>query len=95
LRHLTDFSWDEVHLFHDAVSRGTVTQVVGSPVICDKYYNSSASLLVFEQNGEIVEAIGITGDYVEAKATAGLQAHYAEPTHQMCSWSLGDSVTCA
>ncbi|MGV0656353.1 hypothetical protein ABQE48_21050 [Mycolicibacterium thermoresistibile] len=37
LRDLTDFDWDEVHLFNEGASRDRIEQVVGAPVLKDKY----------------------------------------------------------
>src|SRR5690606_16004064 len=66
LRDLTDFDWDEVHLFNEGASRDRVEQVVGAPVLKDKYWESSSSLLVFEKDGSIVNVLSITGDYLRA-----------------------------
>lgn len=54
LSDLTTFAWDEVHLFNEGASREQIEQAVGSPIIRDKFYWSSASLLVFEDNGQVV-----------------------------------------
>ena len=67
LRILTDFDWDEVHLFHEGASKDVIEKAVGSPVIRGKYFDSSASLLVFTADGAVVRAIGVTGDYLRGE----------------------------
>ena len=66
LNTLTDFGWDQVYLFHEAASRDDIEKLVGEPVIKDKYFGSSVSLLVFKQDGGVVRAIGLTADYLRA-----------------------------
>lgn len=76
LNTLTDFGWDEVHLFHEGASREVIEKAVGAPVIRGKYFESAASLLVFEEHGEVVRAIGVTGDYLRGQ---GEDAASGEP----------------
>lgn len=64
LRDLTSWQWDEVHLFNEHTPRDFIETTVGTPVIKDKFYGSKASLLVFEDNGTPVKAVGISGDYL-------------------------------
>lgn len=64
LSDLTDFTWDEVHIFYEGDSREHVEQVVGSRVFRDKYYGSSGSLMVFEDKGKVVKALALTGELV-------------------------------
>lgn len=64
LSDLTDWQWDEVHLFHEFSDREFIETTVGEPVIKDKFYGSKASLLVFEKDGAPVKAAGISGDYL-------------------------------
>ncbi|WP_458319221.1 hypothetical protein [Mycolicibacterium brisbanense] len=67
---LSDFNswtWDEVHLFHEYTDRGFIEKTVGAPVIQSNFYDSKASLLVFEDHGKPVKAIGVSGDYLRAK----------------------------
>ena len=60
----TAWSWDEVHLFHEFSERKFIEETVGGPVIRGDFYDSKASLLVFEDNGKPVKAIGVSGDYL-------------------------------
>lgn len=64
LSDFTSWSWDEVHLFHEHTPREFIEQTVGAPVIKGDYYDSKASLLVFEADGKPVKAAGISGDYL-------------------------------
>ena len=41
-------------------------RAVGAPVIKSDIYESKASLLVFENNGEPVKAAGVSGDYLRS-----------------------------
>lgn len=66
LNTMTDFGWDQVYLFHEAAARDDIEKLVGEPIIKDKYYGSSASLLIFKQEGAVVRAIGLTADYLRA-----------------------------
>lgn len=83
LRDLTDFSWDEVHLFHEGASRDDIEEIVGSPVIRDTYHHSSAVLLVFEENGEVVQAVAMTGDYLRGDPLSWRSDVLVKP------WGLG------
>lgn len=65
LSDLTDFSWDEVHLFNEWDSREKVEQVVGAPVRMSSSL-WGGSLLIFEENGKPVRAVGVTGGYLRA-----------------------------
>ena len=64
MRDLTSWQWDEVHLFNEHTPRDFIETTVGAPVIKDKFYGSKASLLVFEDNGTPVKAVGLSGDYL-------------------------------
>ncbi len=64
LSDLTSWDWDEVHLFNEHAPREFIEQTVGAPVIKSDYYDSKASLLVFEKAGQPVKAAGISGDYL-------------------------------
>jgi hypothetical protein len=66
LSDLTNFSWDEVHVFHEGASREEIEKTVGSPVIKDEYWGSASNLLVFEDNGKVVKVISISGGYLRA-----------------------------
>lgn len=68
LSEFTTWNWDEVHLFHEHTDREFIEKTVGAPVIRGNFYDSKASLLVFEDNGTPVKAIGISGDYVRGEA---------------------------
>ena len=70
LRDLTSWQWDEVHLFHEFSDREFIEKTVGAPVIKADIYNSKASLLVFEKDGEPVKAAGISGDYLRGAGHA-------------------------
>ena len=63
---LTDFEWDEVHLFNEGASRERIEQVVGSPVLTGNFWDSASTLLVFEHEQHLARAIAITGDYLRA-----------------------------
>jgi hypothetical protein len=65
LRDLTDFGWDEVHLFNEYTDRAFIEKVVGEPVISADYH-AAGSLLVFEENGSVVKTVTVTGDYLRA-----------------------------
>ncbi|KWX24747.1 MULTISPECIES: hypothetical protein [Mycolicibacterium] len=67
LSDFTSWDWDEVHLFHESVEREFIEETVGAPVIKSRFYDSKASLLVFELNGEPVKAAGISGDYLRGE----------------------------
>lgn len=64
LSDFTSWQWDEVHLFHEFSEREFIETTVGAPVIKADFYNSKASLLVFEKDGTAVKAAGIVGDYL-------------------------------
>lgn len=65
LSDLTDFSWDEVHLFNEYTKREAIEKIVGSPVIsADRH--AAGSLLVFEDHGKVVKTITVKGDYLRA-----------------------------
>ncbi|WP_233213536.1 hypothetical protein [Mycobacterium hubeiense] len=66
LRDLTDFDWDEVHVFYEGDSREHVEEVVGARVFRDKYYSSSGSLMVFEKQAKVVKAVALTGEFVRS-----------------------------
>ncbi|MCV7265062.1 hypothetical protein H7J82_18775 [Mycolicibacterium poriferae] len=66
LRDFTSWEWDEVHLFHEWTERTFIEETVGAPVIKSDIYESKASLLVFENNGEPVKAAGVSGDYLRS-----------------------------
>jgi hypothetical protein len=68
-RDFTGWSWDEVHLFHEYSDRDFIEKTVEEPVIKSKIYDSKASLLVFEDQGRPVKAIGVSGDYLRAQDT--------------------------
>ncbi len=42
-------------------------KTVGAPVIKSDFFQSKASLLVFEDNGKPVKAVGIPGDYLRGE----------------------------
>ncbi|WP_234790213.1 hypothetical protein [Mycolicibacterium fortuitum] len=67
LSDFTSWEWDEVHVFHENSERAFIEKTVGAPVIKDRFYNSKASLLIFELNGNPVKAAGISGDYVRGE----------------------------
>ncbi|MGV0835584.1 hypothetical protein [Mycolicibacterium thermoresistibile] len=63
LREITEFDWDEVHLFNEYTRREVIEEHVGQPVIsADRH--QSGSLLVFELNGEVVKTVTVSGDYL-------------------------------
>lgn len=65
LHDLTDFAWDEVHVFNEYTRSEVIEEVVGSPVIgSDRHM--SGSLLVFENDGSVVKKIEVSGDYIRA-----------------------------
>ncbi|MDV3125297.1 hypothetical protein M1247_10275 [Mycobacterium sp. 21AC1] len=65
LSELTDFSWDEVHLFNEHTRREAIEKIVGSPVISAGTHQSG-SLLVFEDRGAVVKTVTVGGDYLRA-----------------------------
>jgi hypothetical protein len=65
LRGVTDFGWDEVHLFNEYTDKDVIENVVGEPVISADYH-AAGSLLVFEERGAVVKTVTITGDYLRA-----------------------------
>lgn len=65
LRDVTDFGWDEVHLFNEYTDKDVIENVVGEPVISADYH-AAGSLLVFEERGTVVKTVTITGDYLRA-----------------------------
>ena len=65
LSDLTDFSWDEVHLFNEYTRREAIEKIVGSPVISADY-QAAGSLLVFEDRGKVVKTVTVGGDYLRA-----------------------------
>ncbi|MGV0744844.1 hypothetical protein [Mycolicibacterium sp. XJ870] len=60
LSDLTDFSWNEVHLFR-GLTREKIAEVVGSPAIRNADYDPEVNLLVFEESGNVVKVIGLHG----------------------------------
>ena len=82
LSDLTDFSWDEVHLFNEYTSRERIEEAVGSPVIRGDSYGAG-SLLVFEENEKIVKALRVAGDYLRADHPSWTSDVRVEP------WRLG------
>ena len=71
LNELTDFSWDEVNLFNEYTPRDEIEAAVGSPVIEGDASGSGTSLLVFEEDGKVVDTVTVTGDYLRADGRAG------------------------
>lgn len=67
LSDFTSWDWDEVHLFHEHTERDFIEKTVGAPVLQSNYYESMASLLIFEDNGKPVKAAGISGDYLRGE----------------------------
>ncbi len=67
LSDLTDFDWDEVHLFHEGTPRDRIEEITGEPVIRGKYYDYAPTLLVFENHGEVVKAIAPPGDFLRGQ----------------------------
>lgn len=65
LSDLTEFGWDEVHLFNEGTPQDVIENVVGSPVIGSGEHENG-SLLVFEQDGKVVEKIELAADYLRA-----------------------------
>ncbi|CAA0080801.1 Uncharacterised protein [Mycolicibacterium vanbaalenii] len=65
LRELTDFRWDEVHLFNEYTDGAFIEKTVGEPVISADYH-AAGSLLVFEETGSVVKTVTVTGDYLRA-----------------------------
>ncbi|OMB97145.1 hypothetical protein A5733_10280 [Mycobacterium sp. NS-7484] len=65
LREFTSWDWDEVHLFHEYTEREFIEETVGAPVIQSDFFESKASLLIFENGGNPVKAIGIPGDFLK------------------------------
>lgn len=65
LKTLTDFEWDEVHVFREYTPRAEVEEAVGQAVI-DGDSVSSGGLLVFENRGDIVKTVYVRGDYLRA-----------------------------
>jgi hypothetical protein len=65
LHDVTDFAWDEVHLFNEYTRSEVINEVVGSPVIgSDRHM--AGSLLVFEDQGSVVKKVEVSGDYIRA-----------------------------
>lgn len=67
LSDFTGWRWDEVHLFHEWDDREFIEKTVGAPVIRSNVFESKASLLVFEENGKPVKAVGVSGDYLRGE----------------------------
>ncbi|MCG7608221.1 MULTISPECIES: hypothetical protein [Mycobacterium] len=64
LSDFTSWEWDEVHLFHEWTGREFIEETVGAPVIKNDFYDSKASLLIFENHGKPVKAAGVSADYL-------------------------------
>lgn len=67
LSDFTSWPWDEVHLFHEYTEREFIEKTVGAPVIRSNFFESKASLLVFEDHGKPVKAAGVSGDYLRGQ----------------------------
>lgn len=67
LSDFTSWPWDEVHLFHEYTEREFIERTVGAPVIKSNFFQSKASLLVFENHGKPVKTIGIPADYLRGQ----------------------------
>jgi hypothetical protein len=67
LSDFTSWPWDEVHLFHEYTDREFIEKTVGAPVIRSNFFESKASLLVFEDHGKPVKAVGVSGDYLRGQ----------------------------
>ncbi len=67
LSDFTSWPWDEVHLFHEYTEREFIEKTVGAPVIRSNFFESKASLLVFEDHGKPVKAVGIAADYLRGQ----------------------------
>lgn len=65
LSDLTDFDWDEVHLFNEYDSREKIQQIVGSQVAMNDDH-TGGSLLIFKKGGKVVRAITTTADFIRA-----------------------------
>jgi hypothetical protein len=67
LSDFTSWRWDEVHLFHEYTDREFIEKTVGAPVIRSNFFQSKASLLVFEDHGKPVKAVGVAADYLRGQ----------------------------
>jgi hypothetical protein len=67
LSDFTGWRWDEVHLFHEYTDREFIEKTVGAPVIKSNFFESKASLLVFEDRGKLVKAVGVAADYLRGQ----------------------------
>lgn len=67
LSDFTSWPWDEVHLFHEYTEREFIEKTVGAPVIRSNFFESKASLLIFEDHGKPVKAVGIAADYLRGQ----------------------------
>lgn len=67
LSDFTSWNWDEVHLFHEWSDREFIEETVGAPVIKSSFFQSKASLLVFENHGKPVKAAGVSADYLRGE----------------------------
>lgn len=67
LSDFTSWPWDEVHLFHEYTEREFIEKTVGAPVVKSNFFQSKASLLVFEDHGQPVKAVGIAADYLRGQ----------------------------
>jgi len=67
LSDFTSWPWDEVHLFHEYTEREFIEKTVGAPVVKSNFFQSKASLLVFEDHGQPVKAVSIAADYLRGQ----------------------------
>jgi hypothetical protein len=62
LADLTDFPWDQVHVFSEGVTAEEVERVVNEPVLSDQRYYDAGNLLVFVHDGDVTTALSVLPD---------------------------------
>ena len=62
LADLTDFRWDQVHVFSEGATAKEVEQVVGKPVLDGNRYYDAGNLLVFMDGGNVTAALSVLPD---------------------------------
>lgn len=62
LADLTDFPWDQVHVFSEGATAEEVERVVNEPVLSDQRYYDAGNLLVFVHDGDVTAALSVLPD---------------------------------
>jgi len=66
LRDLTGGDWDQVHIFHEPVSREYVERAVGVPIEMGAFFSTRGHIMVFMKDGQVQRAVYTTPNNLAA-----------------------------